>query len=328
MTDWSTWLDRAITAFNEDDDVAALAALDPVVAAALVDTPSPDPHSFAGALYLQGLILHRQQRHEAAFDSHAQCIERFIDNHHPVAKKCVIECLDGDVIADAVRHHPPLLSRLPAAHHALRLPSNFEQLRSIDVDMADATAAQREAAVAALRDVVLRDDARAGVQHERARAVLRRHFQGGHAFGLYLRNFDIEASEERLDDGTLLTMTTSEPGAVESRARAGHLTGLPFVGLANGTNFRPDFDHAIPKLEVATAWWSAVFDALLASASRVVFEFRHASAGVSVELSAIEAAGRGGDTIVVVADEPARAAVRARWPGIRTVQLAGEPFES
>lgn len=324
MSDWQKQLEHAITLFNDGDDAGALAALEPVAAAAVVDTPSPDPHAFAGALYLQGRILHGLQQHEAAFERHAQCIERYIDNHHPVAKKCVIECLDGDVIADAVRHHPALAARLPAAHHALRLPSNFEMLRAIDVDMADATDDERDAAVAALRDVVLADDARAGDQHERARAVLRRHFQHGEAFGLYLRNFDIEASEARLADGTPLTMTTSEPGAVESSAAAGRLDDLPFVALSNGVNFRKDFTHAIPKLEVASAWWTAVFDALLGRATRIVFEFRHASAGVATELDAIAAAGRAGDTTIVVSGEAARAAVQSRWRGFDKIVPAAQ----
>lgn len=246
MSDWQQRLDRAITLFNDGDDAGALATLEPVAAAAMVDSPSPDPHAFAGALYLQGLILHQQQQHEAAFDRHAQCIERFIDNHHPVAKKCVIECLDGEVIAEAVRRHPALIARLPAAHHALRLPSNFEMLRTIDVDMADATDAEREAAIAALRDKVLADDARASMSHERARAILRRHFDSGEPFGLYLRT-DSDSGDARLDDAT-----------------------LSFIALANGTNFTKDVAPALPKLEVASAYWPAVVEALVGRASRVV----------------------------------------------------------
>jgi hypothetical protein len=228
------------------EDDAALAALAPVVAAAVVDTPSPDPRSFAGALYLQGLILQRQQQHESAFEAHAQCIERYLENHHPVARECVIRCLDGDVIADAVRHHPPLLARLPAAHHALRLPANFAKLQAIGVEMADASEATREAAVAALREIVLNDDARAAARHERARDVLRRHFESGQPFGLYLG------------------ASTGESAGVERNG------GLPFIGLANGSDAGGDVDRAMPRLEVTAAWWTAVVETLRPRASRVV----------------------------------------------------------
>jgi len=163
MTEQEAALDRALTHFNEHDDVAALAALEPIVAAAIDEASPPDPRSFAGALYLQGLILHGQGRLETAFDRHRVCIERFVGNHHPVARECVIRCLDGDVIPDALRQHPELLARLPAAHHALRLPTNIEMVRTIEADMASATEARRDEAFAALERRILGDDARAGV---------------------------------------------------------------------------------------------------------------------------------------------------------------------
>ena len=298
MTEHEAALDRALTHFNEHDDVAALAALEPIVAAAVDQASPPDPRSFAGALYLQGVILHGQGRLETAFDRHRVCIERFVGNHHPVARECVIRCLDGDVIPDALRQHPELLARLPAAHHALRLPSNLEMVRSIEADMVSATEAQRDEAFAALERRILDEDARAGAEHEGARAVLRDHFDRGAPFGLYLRNVDLDAHEARLDDG------------------------MPFIGLANGVNVPRTFVHAIPKLEVSHQWWPTVLETLVGQASRIVFDSRHPSPGVSAELTLIASLGRSADTTVLVSDESGRAVTRAAWPAFERIEVA------
>ena len=298
MTEQEAALDRALTHFNEHDDVAALAALEPIVAAAVDEASPPDPRSFAGALYLQGLILHGQGRLETAFDRHRVCIERFVGNHHPVARECVIRCLDGDVIPDALRQHPELLARLPAAHHALRLPTNIEMVRTIEADMASATEARRDEAFAALERRILGDDARAGAEHERARAVLGDHFERGAPFGLYLWNLDLDAHEKQLVDG------------------------IPFIGLASGVDFGKDFAHAIPKLEVSNPWWETVLEILVRQASRIVFDTRHPSPGASTELELIASLGRAADTTVLVSDESVRAVTRAAWPAFERIEVA------
>ena len=97
------------------------------------------------------------------------------------------------------------------------------------------------------------------------------HFDRGTPFGLYLRNVDLEAHEERLDDG------------------------MPFVGLANGVNFRKDFAPAIPKLEVSHPWWQTVLEILVRNATRIVFDDRHPSPGVATELELIASLGRAAD---------------------------------
>lgn len=330
MSQWIDSVNAAVTHMNAMELEPALELLDRVCVASRQDSAPDDalaPLAFANAFYLKGLLLNRQEQHEGAFDAHRECIERFVLAEDPRARQPVAHCLDGVIIKEALEHLPGLLAHLPAAHHALRLPTNIEMLGAIDVEMADATPAQRDETRAALLKVIFDDDARAGELHEKARSVIRECFDTAAPFALYLRNFDIEAQEKRLPDGTLLTMTTSDQGYVEGRAERDVLNRMPMVGIANGTNFRKDFVHAVPKLEVANAWWQTVLQILAERADIVLFDYRHASEGVTTELTRLETLGRADRTVIVVADEAARATVRTQWPGFSRVRLPDESLD-
>jgi hypothetical protein len=325
-TAWSASVRAAIAHMNNMELEPALALLDPLCGDDVVATSSDDTVALATAFYLKGLILDRQQQHQGAFDAHRHCIERYALSGEPGAHECVVRCLDGQVMLTALEQDSALIARLPPAHHAFRLPTNIEQFLAIDIEMAEATPEQREATRDSLRRIILNDDARASEQHRAAAAVLDGHFSGDRPFGLYLRNFDIEASEKRLADGTLLTFSTSAQGHIEARAERDLGASLPMIGLANGVNFRKDFAHGIPKLEVANGMWQTVLRILAERARTVLFDYRHASPGVAVELELLQSLGRTGDTVVIVGDETARANMRAQWPAFTRVQLPDEPL--
>lgn len=326
MSRWSDDLRAAVAHMNAMELAPALALLDPLCEPGLAPQSTEDEVSIATALYLQGLVLGRQGRHREAFEAHRRCVGQFATSTLPAANECAERAIGGAVIADALVAEPALLASLPQAHHALRLPSNLQMYLAIDVEMADAPQEARDSARATLLSIVRHDDDRAGKQHEAALAILREHFERGAPFGLYLRNFDIEAAEKTLADGTLLTMTTSELGEVEARAEQELRGRLPLIGLANGTNFRPDFHHAIPKLEVANAWWQVVLGIVAREAASILFDYRHPSPGVAVELTLLTELGRVSDTTVIVTNDMERASFRRAWPAFTRVRLPDEPW--
>jgi hypothetical protein len=320
-------LDAAVEHMNEMRLDPALALLEPLCADDLDAQTPADRVALATALCLKGLVLDRLKRHEEAFEAHRRCLKRYGMVLEPGVQECVTRCRDSDAMRRALERNPTMLAELPAAHHALRLSTNLDQAATIQTELTDHPEA-RQQSLDTLFELVLSDNARAGAQHDAALAILHDHFTDARPFGIYLRNFDIVASEKRMSDGTLLTMTTSEPAHIEARVERDLASTLPVIGLANGVNFRRDFEHAIPKLEVANGLWQTVLRIMAERAELILFDYRHPSPGVVVELELLQSLRRAPDTVVVVADEAARIDVCSRRPAFTRVQLPDEPLPS
>src|SRR5207253_991009 len=103
------------------------------------------------------------------------------------------------------------------------------------------------------------DDARGGAAHEQALALVRHALQTGRAFGLVLRNFDLEAYVGVGSDAEVLALGGQGPTTAERRLMTSVAPWLPLVGISNPTQLlHHDLAPAaeiMPRLEVADDAW-------------------------------------------------------------------------
>ena len=213
------------------------------------------------------------------------------------------------IVGNALVTYPRLLSLLRPAYHAFTLPANLNTARELQrikrelPDYADSA----EQSLKSLREKISRNLEAASESHVDAVRVLEAFWTDGKPFALFLRSFDLEASEVKM-------MVTQGPHvpvrsinmeyAKIEEAVADILNGhLAAVGIWNPQAISiPGIQRRIPKLEVRDAYWEYVVRALLKLSSLIVMHMDTLTAGVETELNAIREAGKESVSIVILPD--------------------------
>ena len=255
-----------------------------------------------------------------------------------------------DVIAGAQDARQWLEAMRVRPHHIRRHP--FEQSMAklyatwletgIDPESGNAvSAATAEEYIALQRRQLEQSDALAGELHDAAVATLWGFSERDRPFGLFLRNFDLEAYAAEGSQGRLLWLGGDAPTGVENRIMTSLAGQVPMVGIANAAHRvhpKIGFDADImPRLEVSDDTWKARVDDLLRNAAIIFIAAYESSPGLLVELQAIRAHERQEQTVVVLADLddaldsglahvygaelPHRQALRADGPELRDFPL-------
>lgn len=141
--------------------------------------------------------------------------------------------------------------------------------------------------------------------HRFAAGLLARCRAENRPFALFLRNFDVEAYERLASEPSgqpqQISMSLGNFARVERKIAAALSSRLPVVGIANPAVIRPDYRHAIPKLELPNDQWREYLKGLVRDAAFVVMQLEKLSAGVSIELSAILEQHKQDKTVVILA---------------------------
>lgn len=121
-------------------------------------------------------------------------------------------------------------------------------------------------------------------------------------FGLFLRNFEIEAYDYLTPevDGEQRQVVTAlrNPGSVEEKLAAALEDRLPLLGIANPSNLLGR--SVVPRLTLPNDGWQAVVENLIAHAHVIVMDCQSLAPGVQWELDAIVRAGRQDAAILVL----------------------------
>ncbi len=213
------------------------------------------------------------------------------------------------IVGKALVTFPRLLSLLRPAGHAATLPANLDQARELErikrEDPAHADTA--EAYLETLRKMVVKDLAAAFQSHIDAVNVLEAYWKDQKPFALFLRSFDLEASQVKLTptegDYVPVRSINMQYAKVEEEVAEILNDRLAAIGIWNPQAIdAPDIRRRIPKLEIRDAYWEYVLRALLKLASLVVMHMDTLTAGVEVELDAIRSEGKDIVSILIVPD--------------------------
>jgi tetratricopeptide (TPR) repeat protein len=194
------------------------------------------------------------------------------------------------LIGPSILAIPRLLDTLPPAAHALSSSFNLAMEEDIRQQLADEPEVLKEY-LETHHHLIAGDVARAAERHAQAVAVLEEHWQHGTPFALFLRNFDLEASETQVDAGegmvVPISMTSGDYSDVESLVAGVFGDRIRAIGIQNPASFRPDVTQLIPKLELRNEVWEYALHVLLRHAAMIVVRLEHLTPGVGVELKAI-----------------------------------------
>ena len=209
-------------------------------------------------------------------------------------------------IGPAVLAIPRLLTKLPPAAHAASSAFNLATEADLQQELAD-DPETLESYLQSHRNLIAKDVARAAESHAQAVAVLNDYGVHGTPFALFLRNFDLEASDKQVAVGegvfVPISVSTSDYSDVESlvvRILNGRIRA---IGISNPAGFRPDVTYQIPKLELRNEVWEYALNALLTLASLIVIRLEHITPGVALELNAITKNKRADVAIVLLPED-------------------------
>ncbi len=213
------------------------------------------------------------------------------------------------IVGNALVTYPRLLSLLRPAGHAATLPANLEQAREMErikrEDPAHADTADEY--LKRLREMVAKDLAAAFESHVNALQVLEAYWRDHKPFALFLRSFDLEASQVQLTptqaDYVPVRSINMQYTKVEETVAEILDDRLSAVGIWNPQAIEaPDIQRRIPKLEIRDAYWEYVLRALLKLASLIVMHMDTLTPGVETELNAIRKEGKDGVSIIILPD--------------------------
>jgi tetratricopeptide (TPR) repeat protein len=209
-------------------------------------------------------------------------------------------------IGPAVLAIPRLLTKLPPAAHAASSAFNLAQEEGLRQELADAPEVL-ESYLEEHKKLIAKDVARAAESHAQAVAVLNDYGIRGKPFALFLRNFDLEASDKQIAVGedvfVPISMSTSDYSDVENTV-VGILNGrIRAIGISNPAGFRPDVTYQIPKLELRNEVWEYALHALLTLAALIVIKLEHLTPGVTLELDAVSKRKRADVAIVILPED-------------------------
>jgi tetratricopeptide (TPR) repeat protein len=140
--------------------------------------------------------------------------------------------------------------------------------------------------------------------HRIASSLLTLCRQQGRPFCLFLRNFDLEAyvrsGHEPDGEERLVSMSLDNSGPIERKLAAALTSRMPVIGIANPSIIRPDYRHAIPKLELPNDTWRESLAGLVRDAALIVMHLSKLSPGVSVELGALMDHRKNNQTVILI----------------------------
>jgi len=204
----------------------------------------------------------------------------------------------------AVLAIPRLLTELPPAAHAASSAFNLSMEQGLRQEMADAPPEVLQSYLDSQKSLIAGDVKRAAESHAQAIAVLNDYGIHGTPFALFLRNFDLEASDRQIAVGkgvfVPISTSTSEYSNVENTV-VGILNGrIHAIGISNPASFRPDVKYQIPKLELRNEVWEYALRVLLSLAALIVIKLEHMTPGVALELKAVSESKRAEMAIVLL----------------------------
>lgn len=242
-------------------------------------------------------FLELKQADEAA-GSLAQLVTAFDGSPEPTIQQA---------IGEAVWQFPALLLRLKPAAHAAHSPFNLSLLQEIETLKQDPENAEVVASYEKAHLEFVRDDlAAAARNHADALAIFKEYATQGTPFALFLRSFDLEASERmaRPTDDTFQPIHTVKMGyaeEVEDRLADLMKDKIRAIGIWNPSAIEVRSEKSqIPKLELQNGVWQYVLHLLVRHAAFIMIRLESLTPGVTIELNAISTAGRENVAVAVL----------------------------